>query len=145
MKNRLAQISDERTQLMTGKIAVITLILTQLGLFGVILYRIYALGQSNAQISDLRLLLFLSVLGYFALRLYFTSSFPVPSLKAALGAYLLLCLIIFIGLRIWLGPLDSTEWYNTILPVVLGPVLIIGLYSLFAFLGKKRLEKELER
>jgi hypothetical protein len=35
------------------------------------------------------------------------------------------------------------NWTNTLLPVLLGPAILIGLYAGLAYLGKKRIEHEI--
>ena len=47
-------------------------------------------------------------------------------------------------LIIWLGLPDLSDWQNNLLPVLVGPALLLGAYWLFAWLGARRLEKQIE-
>jgi len=142
MMNKL-QNTDERMEALSGRIAFIFLGLTQVSLLGAILYRRMILGQSQDQFSDLRLILILSVFGYVAARLYYGAILPVLSLRILFIAYFGLTALLFIVLSLWLGLPSLDNWQNTILPVVIGPAILVGTYGVMAFLGKKRLDKEI--
>ena len=141
MNNKLF-ISDERTQIVTGKIAVIFLGLTQTALLGIILYRRYFLGQSEGYYADIRTVLLVSVFGYIAARLYYGAVLPVLSFKTIVYIYLGFVTFLTVVLSIWYGLPSLDNWQNTILPVLLGPAILISLYWLIAYLGKKRMDKE---
>jgi hypothetical protein len=51
--------------------------------------------------------------------------------------------LLFTFLSLWLGLPSLDNWQNTILPVVIGPAILVGAYGMMAFLGKKRLDKEI--
>jgi hypothetical protein len=140
MKNLF--ISDERTQIVTGKIAVIFLGLTQTALLGIILYRRYFLGQSEEHYADIRTVLLISVFGYIAARLYYGAVLPVLSFKTLVYIYVGFVTFLTVVLSIWYGLPTLDNWQNTILPVLLGPAILISVYWLIAHLGKKRIEKE---
>ena len=142
MKERL--LPDERMQILTGRIAVICLSLTQLALLGIILYRRYYLGQGEDQYKDINLVLGLSIFSYFAARLYYGAVLPVLSFKKLAYIYLGFVAFLTITLSVWLGLPSLDNWQNTILPVVLGPAILVFIYWLLAHLGKKRMEKEIE-
>jgi hypothetical protein len=144
MKDGLLENIDERTIQITGRIATIFLGLTQVALVLAIFYRRYLLGQYSAEYRDIQIILLVSILGYFAARLYYAAFLPVPSLKAAIIIYVGMVVVLFIILSIWLGLPDLNNWRNNILPVVAGPAVLVGLYHLFAYLGKKRAQKDLE-
>jgi hypothetical protein len=140
MKNLF--ISDERTQIVTGKIAAIFLGLTQTALLGIILYRRYFLGQSEEHYADIRTVLLISVFGYIAARLYYGAVLPVLSFKTLVYIYVGFVTFLTVVLSIWYGLPTLDNWQNTILPVLLGPAILISVYWLIAHLGKKRIEKE---
>ena len=62
---------DERSHQINGMIAQVFLGLTQIFLAAILFYRLYVLGQPDAQLNDLRLLLAFSIFGYIAARLFF--------------------------------------------------------------------------
>ena len=136
-------VSDERMQIIAGRIAFIVLGLTQTAMLGIILYRRFVLEQSNAQVLDLRILLMVSVFGYIAARLYFGAVLPVLSFKKLLIIYICLTIVLAVTLSLWLGMPALDNWQNTILPAVLGPAILVSGYGLIAWLGKKRVEKEI--
>lgn len=139
------QPSDERMAVLTGKIATIVLVLTQTALLMDILYRRIALGQSAENFSDLRWILLGSVFLYIAARLVYGALLPVLSWKILASVYGVLVIGLFVLLSLWLGLPDLADWQNTILPVILGPALLVGCYAALAAWGKKRLEKELNQ
>jgi hypothetical protein len=51
-----------------------------------------------------------------------------------------LVVVLFAILSIWLGLPSLSEWQTTILPVLLGPAVLVGLYWLAVKLGEDRLE-----
>jgi hypothetical protein len=136
-------ISDERMQIISGRIAVIFLVLTQTALLASIIYRTTGLGESQEQYGDIRLILFISVFGYLAARLYYGAILPMISLKTLFGIYLGLVVFLFIVLVLWLGLPDLNNWQNTILPVLAGPAILVIGYGSISYFGKKRLEKEI--
>ncbi len=136
-------VSDERMQVITGRIAVIFLSLTQTAILGIILYRRYFLGQDETYYNDIRIVLGFSVFGYIAARLYFGAVLPVLSIKKLAAIYVAFVIFLSIVLSIWLGPPTVDNWQNTILPVLLGPAILAAAYWLMAYLGKRRMEKEI--
>ena len=135
---------DERVRMTVGRWSNAWLGVTQLLLFGVIFYRLYILGQPDAELNDFRLVLAVSVLGSFGLHLYLGGLLPVPTWKGALICYLVLVLTIC-GVCLPLYGLPAAEqWASTWLPALLGPALFISAYWLVAFLGERRVEKLLD-
>jgi hypothetical protein len=133
-------IQDERMQALSGRLAAIFLGLTQVALLGAILYRRYALGQHEDAYMDIRVILMLSVFGYIAARLYLGALLPVFSVRTLLTIYLGFVAGLFIILSLWLGLPTLDNWHNTILPVVVGPAILVGLFWLFSWLGNKRVQ-----
>jgi hypothetical protein len=134
---------DERSEQVAGRSAMITLGLTQAALGLVLLMRLYIQGQPDEELRDIQWVLLGSIVGYFALRSFLGGIMPVPTLKQALLVYVGLFAFLFITLSIWLGLPDLQNWTNTILPVIVGPAVIVGGYWLIAWLGQKRVEHEL--
>lgn len=136
-------VTDERMQIITGRIAVIFLSLTQTAILGIILYRRYFLGQGDEYYYDIRIVLGVSVFGYIAARLYYGAVLPVLSFKKLAYIYVGSVLFLSVVLSIWFGLPTVDDWQITILPVLLGPAILISAYWLMAHLGKKRMEKEM--
>jgi hypothetical protein len=134
---------DERTIGITGKIAAIWLPLTQLGLLAAILYRAYVLQQADSQLNDLRIILGVSVFGHIGTLLFLGGFFPALKIRTLLVVYLALVLLLFTVLSIWLGLPSLDNWANTILPVLVGPAILVGLYGGLAYLGQKRIERDI--
>lgn len=136
-------VTDERMQIVTGRIAVIFLSLTQTAILGIILYRRYFLGQGDEYYYDIRIVLGVSVFGYIAARLYYGAVLPVLSFKKLAYIYVGSVLFLSVVLSIWFGLPTIDDWQITILPVLLGPAILVSAYWLMAYLGKKRMEKEM--
>ena len=111
-------------------------------MLGIILYRRYYLGQGEAYYNDIRILLALSVFGYIAARLYYGAVLPVLTFKQLTIIYVSFVAFLTIVLSIIYGLPTLDNWQNTILPVLLGPAILLGGYWLISYLGKKRMEKE---
>ena len=134
-------VSDERMQVVSGRIAFIFLGLTQTAILFAILRRRYFLGQGEEFYSDFRLILGLSVFGYIAARLYYGAVLPILSFKKLFTIYAGFVTFLFVILSLWFGLPTLDNWTNTILPVLLGPAILLFLYWLFAYLGQKRMDK----
>jgi len=139
--NKYFYPTDERMVAISGKIAIVFLVFTQMALLGSILYRHFGLGQSEANYSDLRIILLISVFGYIAVRLYFGAVLPKLSIGKLVRIYIGLVVGLFVVLSIWMGLPSFENWTNTLLPVLLGPAILVGLYLFFAYWGNRRLEK----
>lgn len=140
--HRLA--SDERTQANTRYAAAIWLGVTQVLLAGVLFYRLYALGQPDEELRDIRAVLAISIFGYLALQLLLGGVMPMPTWRGAIAAYLALTsAVVIVCLAIYGWP-EPTAWASTWLPSLLGPALMIGGYALFARLGRWLVERRLE-
>jgi hypothetical protein len=139
----LFQPTDERMWAISGRLATITLVLTQTALLVAILHRRFYLGQSEESYSDIKLILLGSIVVFIATRLAFGAVLPVLSFKVLAAAYLILAGGLFVVLSLWLGLPNMANWQNTILPVVLGPALLVGAYAALACWGQIRIEKEL--
>lgn len=122
---------------------MIMLGLTQVALGTIILVRLYILDQPDAEVRDFQIVLLGSIVGYFILRSFLGGIMPVPTARQAVIAYVLMVVGLFTVLSLWLGLPDLSEWTTNILPVTLGPGLIVGGYWLIAALGKWRIERQL--
>lgn len=135
---------DERTLNVNARVSQIALVLTQLGLLGIILFRSYFLDQPDNLNNDLRILLGLSVFGTMFATLLFGGMLPQVRFRSIAVIYLGFVALLFIVLTLWLGLPDLSDWQNNILPVLLGPAILLGAYWFFAWLGAKRIESQIE-
>lgn len=135
---------DERTLNVNARVSQFALVLTQLGLLGIILFRTYFLDQPDTLNNDLRILLGLSVFGTMFATLLFGGMLPQIKFRNIVILYLGFVALLFIVLTIWLGLPDLSDWQNNILPVLLGPAILLGAYWFFAWLGAKRIDKQIE-
>ncbi len=135
---------DERTSQVTGKISQVVLALTQMALAATVLIRAYVLDQPDSEFTDIQIILGLSLVGNILASLYYGGHYPVLSVKTLVRLYIGSAIGLFIILSIWFGLPKLEEWYNTILPVVLSPAIILGLYHWVAKLGEKRMDKEID-
>jgi phosphoglycerol transferase MdoB-like AlkP superfamily enzyme len=136
---------DERTRSNTRYAAAIWLGVTQLLLAGVVFYRLYIVGQPDAEIRDFQAVLAISLFGYMALQLFLGGVMPVLTWRGAIAAYLVLAGSIVTGCLIIYSWPQPDEWASTWLPSLLGPALLIAAYALVARLGQWRIERQIER
>ena len=143
-KELVEKAADERAEQTTGRIAVVFLGITQIALFLILANRLYLQGQPDAEVRDIQLVLALSIFGYIGARLWLGGILPTLNLKSAFTAWALLagsiagvCLVIY-------GVPSANEWAVTWLPALGGPALLIAAYAAIAWLGKKRLERQIE-
>ncbi len=132
---------DERSVIVTGRCATVFLGITQILLLLALLRRRYLLDQPTAEIWDIQAVLLLSIFGYIGARLYLWGALPVLSFKGAILGYLLLAGSVTGGCLLLLGIPEPSDWASTWLPALLGPAILICMYSLVAHLGKRRIEK----
>lgn len=135
---------DERVRSSARWAAAIWLGVTQVLLAGVIFYRLYVLDQPDAELRDFQAVLAVSIFGFIGMQLLLGGVFPTPTWKGALIGYLVLMGIIAGGCLLIFGVPPIEDWASTWLPAVLGPALFIGLYWLVAWLGKRRLDRQIE-
>lgn len=134
---------DERARSMTWQIAGLWLGLTQILLAGVIFYRLYVLGQPDAEIRDFSIVLSISLFGHLAFQLFYSSTLPQLTWKGMAAAYAVLAAtitIVSVALHGWPAPSD---WANTWLPALLGPAILVGAYVALVRLGRWRVEREI--
>ena len=136
---------DERTLQIHARISQITLMLTQLGLLAIILFRVYYLQQPDNANNDLRILLGLSIFGTMFATLFYGGMLPKVRFRTIVYIYLGFVAFLFIVLSLWLGLPDLSDWQNNILPVVVGPAILLGAYLFFAWLGGERIERQIEK
>ncbi len=131
---------DERTERANGQISFLVLMLTQFALAGVIVYKRYILGLPQEAYAEISWINFSSMALYWAIRLYLSGILPMISIKKMLGIYILLVAVISVLTYLIRGWPLPERWYEVLYPAV-GVAVILGFYSLVAYLGKHRIEK----
>jgi hypothetical protein len=137
-------VVDERIRVNAARAAWIWLGVTQVMLAAVVFYRLLILGQPDSELRDVQAVLAISLFGHIALQLYMGGLFPVLTWKGMLAAYLVLFALIAGGSILAMGMPAPEEWRTTWLPATVGPALVVGLYSLVAWLGERRVERQME-
>jgi hypothetical protein len=138
----VATYIDERTEQINGQVSFLFLMLTHLALGGIIFYKRYILGLPMVEYVELNWVLGLSLGGYWAFRLFTSGILPVVSFKKMSVIYLIA--VAFIGIPTFLlhGWPEPERWYEVLYPFI-GVAVLMGFYSLVAYFGKQRLEKEI--
>lgn len=131
---------DERTEQINGMVSFFCLMLTQLALVGVTLYKRYFLGLPPAAYAEITWIAGLSMASYWAIRLYLSGILPVISFRAMLAIYAFLVAAISIPTYFIHGWPAPERWFEVLYPFA-GVAVVLGFYSLVAYLGKRRLEQ----
>ncbi len=134
---------DERLVGAAGKIAAIVLPLTQVALGLAVVYRAYVLNQPDHEFNDLRIILGLSIVSYIGASLYWGGYYPVLKIRTLLIIYFVFVVVLFTICSIIYGLPTLDNWMNTLLPALVAPAILVGLYAGVAYLGQRRIEKEL--
>ncbi len=137
MKTRMI---DERIERINGQASFYFLMLTQIGLAGILCYKRYVQGLPTSETSSLAWLLGLSIGGYWALRLYLGGILPLLSFKKLLVIYVIAVAFIAIPTYLIRGQPEPERWYEVLFPFI-GVAVVLGVYSLVAYFGKRRLDK----
>lgn len=136
------QMMDERTERINGQVSFYFLLLTQVGLGGILYYKRYVQGLPTSETMALAWLLGLSAGGYWAFRLYLSGILPVLSFKKLLVIYLVAVALISVPTYFIHGLPEPERWYEVLFPFI-GVAVVVGFYFLVSYFGKRRLEKYL--
>ena len=139
MKTRMV---DERIEKMNGQVSFYFLMLTQIGLAGILCYKRYIQGLPTSETISLAWLLGLSVGGYWGFRLYLSGILPLLSFRKLLVIYLIAVALIAIPTYFIRGLPEPERWYEVLYPFI-GVAVVLGFYALVSYFGKRRLEKYL--
>ena len=131
---------DERTERLNGQISFYILMLTQAAIALLIAYKRYIQGLEPSYYSGFSFLVLLSMLGYWAARLYLSGILPVISPRKLSLLYIVLVLLIEIPAFLISGMPVPERWYEVLYPFV-GADLVLAFYALVAYFGKRRIEK----
>lgn len=134
---------DERTEHVNGLASFLCLMLTQIALVAVVVYKRYFLGLPQEAYAEIAWIAGLSMGGYWAIRLYLSGILPVISFKRMLAIYIALVSAIFIPTYLIHGWPAADRWYEVLYPFI-GAAVVLGFYSIVSYLGKRRIELLIE-
>lgn len=135
-------ILDERSERINGQISFYLLMLTQVALALLIAFKRYIQGLDTSYYEGFNAILLISMLSYWAIRLYLSGILPVVSLRKLAVLYIILVMLIEIPAFLIVGMPEPARWYEVLYPFI-GVAVILGFYELVAYLGKRRLQKGL--
>ena len=140
---------DERNLGVIQKVSAIMYFINVMIIAGILIYRQFVLGQNTEQFMDIANLLVFNVIVAIAAILYL-GGIPFPRIKVKT---ILLIYVIFvtIGFLFTLfkyavlqnNPLSFTESLDALLIILVICGLFMFIYGLFAYLGSKKLEKDI--
>lgn len=132
---------DERSERINGQVSFYILMLTQAALGLLIAYKRYIQGLDTSYYDGFNAILLLSMLSYWAARLYLSGILPVISLRKLALLYIVLVMVIEIPAFLIAGMPEPGRWYEVLYPFI-GVAVVLGFYTLVAYFGKRRLQKE---
>lgn len=133
--------TDERSENITGRLALVFLGLTQAGLLFLIIYQRYVQGRPPIYYNDLALIFAISTVGYWLLNFFLGGVLLELSARTILAAYLGLVVMIALP-HILIRGLPDREILATWIGVSFGgPAILVAGHALAAYLGKKRLDR----
>jgi hypothetical protein len=133
---------DERIERINGQVSFFCLMLTQVGLGGILFYKRYVQGLPASETNLLAGLLGLSIAVYWTFRLYLSGILPLLSFKQLLTIYLVAVAFISVPTYLIHGWPEPGRWYEVLFPSI-GVAIVLAIYSLVSYLGKRRLDRYL--
>jgi hypothetical protein len=141
---------DERNMQLALRVVAVMYFLTIIAIQFIVLYRQFALNQSIRDFEDIAIIMTVNSLFLLSALFYF-GAIPLQRLriKTILLAYAAIVVLggifIYLKYRVFLKPgLSMEELLDKFLIVCAVSGLIVLFFVLFSFLGKRRLDKELE-
>jgi hypothetical protein len=141
---------DERNVLLALKVIAVMYILTILAIQGIVIYRQMALGQTIHDFKDISAIMIVNSLFLVSALLYF-GAIPLRAIKikTILLVYALIVVIgaVFVFLKYSVfssSGLSTAQLFNKVLIVGAVTGIIVLFWVILSFLGKRRMEKELE-
>jgi len=141
---------DERSKLVAYRIIAIMYFLTIISMQVIVLYRQFALGQELADFEDIAIIMTVNSLFLISALLYFGAiSVRKLSIKSILIIYLLLVILgsAFTYVKYNLvrsQGLTFRELFDKLIIVFAILGIMMFFFVLFSYLGKRRLDKEIE-
>ncbi|MBI4927208.1 MAG: hypothetical protein HY835_05540 [Anaerolineae bacterium] len=130
---------DERSVQLNGQVSFWVLMLTQIALAGWIVINRYVLGKPMQETGAIAAILGFSMAAYWGLRAYLSGALPVISWRRMLVIYILVVAVIFFATLLIQGVPPVERRYEMAYPFA-GVAVVLGVYMLVAYLGKRRMD-----
>ena len=141
---------DERSKLVAYKVIAVMYFLTIIAIQGIVIYRQFALGQEIRDFEDIAIVMTVNSLFLISALLYF-GAIPIQRLRVKSILFGYGILVILGGLFTYMKynvfrdeHLTVKEMIDKMIIVASVTGLIVLFFSLFSYLGKRKLDKELE-
>ena len=141
---------DERNRQIAYKVISIMYFLTIFAMQGIVIYRQFALGQDLGDFEDIAIIMTVNSLFLISALLYF-GAIPIRKLKAKSIIFIYLVFVILGSLftyfkyNIFQSPgLSFKQLFDKLIIVFTIIGLLMGFWILLSYMGKRRIDKELE-
>ena len=141
---------DERNKQIAFKVIAIMYFLTIIAMQGIVLYRQFALGQEISDFEDIAILMTVNSLFLISALIYF-GALPIRKLKIKnIILYYLILVVMgsvftYLKYNVFQSPgLSFEQLFDKLIIIISIIGLIMGFWILLTYLGKKRIEKEIE-
>lgn len=141
---------DERNKQIAFKVIAVMYFLTIIALQGIVIFRQFALGQDLSDFEDIAIIMTINSIFLISALLYF-GALPIRKLKVKsillffIVSVILGSIFTFAKYNIFQSPgLTFGELFNKLKIITLLIGILMGFWILLSYLGKKRIDKELE-
>ena len=141
---------DERNKKIAYKVIAVMYFLTIISMQGIVLYRQFALGQKMSDFEDIAILMTINSLFLISALIYF-GALPIRKLKIKnIILYYLILVVMgsaftYLKYNVFQSPgLSFEQLFDKLIIIISIIGLIMGFWILLTYLGKKRIERELE-
>ena len=141
---------DERNKQIAIKVIAVMYFFTIIAMQGIIIYRQFALGQNISDFEDIAIIMTINSIFLISALLYF-GALPIRKLKVKSIVLIYLAFVVlgtaftYAKYNLFQSPGLSFEQLFDKLKIITAIIgLLMGFWILLSFLGKKRIDKELE-
>lgn len=141
---------DERNKQIAIKVIAVMYFFTIIAMQGIIIYRQFALGQNISDFEDIAIIMTINSIFLISALLYF-GALPIRKLKVKSILFIYLAFVVlgsaftYAKYNLFQSPGLSFEQLFDKLKIITAIIgLLMGFWILLSFLGKKRIDKELE-
>ncbi len=141
---------DERNKQIAFKVIAVMYFFTIIAMQGIVIYRQFALGQNISDFEDIAIIMTINSIFLISALLYF-GALPIRKLKVKSIVLIYLAFVVlgtaftYAKYNLFQSPGLSFEQLFDKLKIITAIIgLLMGFWILLSFLGKKRIDKELE-
>ena len=141
---------EERNKQIAFKVIAVMYFFTIIAMQGIIIYRQFALGQNISDFEDIAIIMTINSIFLISALLYF-GALPIRKLKVKSIVLIYLAFVVlgtaftYAKYNLFQSPGLSFEQLFDKLKIITAIIgLLMGFWILLSFLGKKRIDKELE-